>query len=186
MPVLKNARHERFCQLLATGKTITAAFAEAGFAPNDANASRTRALPYIDARVREIMEAAAARAEITAERVLAELGLVAFANMADYMQAGTDGDPYLDFSRLTRDHAAALAEVTVEDFKDGRGEDGRDVRRVKFKLHDKLSALEKIGKHLGMFKDKVEVTGKDGGPMETSVTADPRLLEIVARFGGGK
>jgi hypothetical protein len=34
---------------------------------------------------------------------------------------------------LTRDQAAALVEVTVEDFKDGRGENSRDVRRVKFK-----------------------------------------------------
>jgi phage terminase small subunit len=38
------------------------------------------------------------------------------------MKVGRDGDPILDFSALTRDHAAALVEVTVEDFRDGRGE----------------------------------------------------------------
>jgi hypothetical protein len=37
------------------------------------------------------------------------------------MRAGQDGDPYLDFSRPTRDQAAALAEVTVEGIVDGRG-----------------------------------------------------------------
>jgi hypothetical protein len=37
---------------------------------------------------------------------------------------------------------AALIEVTVEDFLVGRREDAREVRRVKFKLADKIHALE--------------------------------------------
>ena len=47
-----------------------------------------------------------------------------------------------------------LAEVTVEDFVDGRGEDARAVKRVKFKLHDKRAALVDLGRHLGMFDAK--------------------------------
>jgi phage terminase small subunit len=61
--------------------------------------------------------------------------------MADYMKSTPTGDPYLDFSALSRDQTAALSEVTVEDFLDGRGEGARSVRRVKFKLHDKRAAL---------------------------------------------
>ncbi len=53
---------------------------------------------------------------------------------------------------LTR--AAALQEVTVEDFTEGRGEDKRDVRRVKFKLYDKRAALVDLGRHLGMFPNQ--------------------------------
>jgi phage terminase small subunit len=34
---------------------------------------------------------------------------------------------------------------------DGRGEDAREVKRVKLKLSDKQAALEKLGKHLGMW-----------------------------------
>jgi phage terminase small subunit len=33
--------------------------------------------------------------------------------VADYMKPGPDGDPYLDFSALTRDQTAAMREVTV-------------------------------------------------------------------------
>jgi hypothetical protein len=47
------------------------------------------------------------------------------ANMADYMKSTPEGDPYLDFSALTRDQTAALSEVTVEDFLDRRGDDAR-------------------------------------------------------------
>jgi hypothetical protein len=64
------------------------------------------------------------------------------------------GDPYLDFSALTRDQTAALSEVTLEDFLDHRGEAARSVRRVKFKLHDKRAALVDLGRHLGLFDTK--------------------------------
>jgi phage terminase small subunit len=99
------------------------------------------------------------RTEITQDRVLVELAKLGFANMADYMRGMTGSDPYLDFSALTRDQAAALQEVTVEDYVDGRGEDVRDVKRVRFKLADKRAALVDIGRHLGMFKERVELSG---------------------------
>lgn len=47
----------------------------------------------------------------------------------------------------------------------------------------RIRALELLGKHVGMWPTKVEVTGKDGGPIEVSdATADARLAAIVARF----
>ena len=75
---------------------------------------------------------------MTADWVVAELYKIAAANMADYMRSTPQGDPYLDFSALSRDQTTALSEVTVDDYVDARGEDAREVKRVKFKLHDKL------------------------------------------------
>lgn len=167
MPVLKNPKHELFAQELAKGKTATEAYVLAGYKANDGNAATLKGNQRISDRVEELLTRAAARVEITKSRVLEELGKIGFSNMLDYMRPGPDGDPTLDFSNLTRDQAAALVEVTVEDFKDGRGEDVRDVRRVKFKLSDKRAALVDIGKHLGMFVDRTEHTGKDGGPIQT-------------------
>ena len=130
------------------------AYATAGYAPYRQNGYKLRRKPDIAARIRELMDRAALRAEVTAERVLRELALIGFANMKDYARIGEDGDPYLDFSGLTRDQAAAIVEMIVEDFKDGRGKDARDVRRVRFKLADKKGALVDIGRHLGMFRDR--------------------------------
>lgn len=47
-----------------------------------------------------------------------------------------------------------------------------------------LRALELIGKHLGMFVERQELTGKDGGPIETADTTDARaeLLGRIRRF----
>jgi len=107
-------------------------------------------------RLAELHARAAQGAVMAAQEVLEELTRLARANMADYMKVGPDGDPVLDWSKLTRDQAAALIEVTVEDFLDGRGEDAREVRRVKFKLAAKIAALELLGKHHKLFVERHE------------------------------
>jgi phage terminase small subunit len=85
------------------------------------------------------------------------------------MRVGPNGDPILDFSGLARDQAAVLAEVTVEEFLDSRTAEvlepqdhggalkrsrGREVRRVKFKLADKIEALELLGKHHKLYVER--------------------------------
>jgi phage terminase small subunit len=87
---------------------------------------------------------------MSATEVLTELSRIGRANMADYMRSTAEGDPYLDFSQLTRDQAAALVEVTVEDFKEGRGPEARDIRRVKFRLASKNDALQQLAKFHGL------------------------------------
>lgn len=162
-----NPNQRRFVQEYLVDLNATQAAIRAGYSAKTAYVQGSRLLANVKVQA-EIVKAQtkiAAKLEITAEKVLKELALIGFCNMQDYMRAGPDGDPYLDFSALTREQAAALAEVTVEDFKDGRGEDSRNVRRVKFKLSDKRAALVDIGKHLGMFKDRVEMTGANGGPI---------------------
>lgn len=161
-------KQERFVAEYLIDLNATAAARRAGYSAKTAEQQGPRLLgnvavaQAIGRRQAKIAE----KLEVTQERVVAELAKLGFANMADYMRAGPDGDPFLDFSALTRDQAAALTEVTVDDFVDGRGEDARAVRRVKFKLADKRAALVDLGKHLGMFTDKVTLTGPDGGPLQ--------------------
>jgi phage terminase small subunit len=124
--------------------------------------SKSKVKRHVFEAIQTAQEARSSRTGIQADAVLAELAKIGFANMADYMGSTPGGDPYLDFSRLSRDQAAALQEVTVEDFTDGRGEDARNVRRVKFKLCDKRAALVDLGRHLGLFKDRIEHSGPDG------------------------
>ncbi|HEV2303168.1 MAG TPA: terminase small subunit [Stellaceae bacterium] len=166
-------KQQRFVEEFIVDYNGTQAAIRAGYSKRSANeqAARLLAKDSVAAAVAGAREAQSKRTEITADAVLAELVKLGFANMADYMKVGPHGDPYLDFSALTRDQAAALQEVTVEDFVDGRGEDARDVRRVKFKLADKRAALVDLGRHLGMFPSKVEMTGKDGAPVIIQISA---------------
>jgi phage terminase small subunit len=177
------AKQQRFVDEYLIDLNATQAAIRAGYSEKTAYSIGNENLskPEIAKAIEGAQIALAKRTEITADRVLTELGKLGFSNMQDYMRAGADGDPYLDFSNLTREQAAALAEVTVEDFKDGRGEDARDVRRVKFKLTDKRAALVDIGKHLGMFKDQVEHTGPDGRPIELKHTVE--VFFVAAKAG---
>jgi len=186
MPILRNNRHEAFARAIVEGSSGRAAYGAAGYRAKgvvaDANASRLLTNAKVSARIAELKGLAAQASTVEATRVLTELAKLAFANMADYMRVGPGGDPVLDFSKLTRDQAAALVEVTVEDYLDGRGEDARQVRRVKFKLASKLVALELLGKHLGLFKDRVEHTGKDGGPVEVKHYTDIEAARWIGRL----
>lgn len=173
-------KQQRFVDAYLIDPNATKAAIAAGYSEKTAEQYGHQLLKKTSV-AKAVADAQAKRAEkagITAERVLAELALIGFANMADYLRVTGEGDPFVDLSAMTREQAAAISEVTVEDFKDGRGEDARDVRRVKFKLADKKGALVDIGRHLGMFKEQLDV----------NLTGD--LAEIIAarraRVAGGK
>lgn len=167
-----NAKQARFVEEYLVDLNATQAAIRAGYSEKTAQAQSSRMLTnvIVAKAIAEQQAKRSERTEVTQDSVVQELAKIGFANMKDYMRVGADGDPYLDFSELTRDQAAALIEVTVEDFKDGRGDDGRDVRRVKFKLADKKGALVDLGKHLGMFTNKHEHSGPNGAaiPVETT------------------
>lgn len=65
MPVLDNARHERFAQELAKGASQVEAYGLAGYEPVEANASRLIRNDKVAARVAELKAAAAERAVVT-------------------------------------------------------------------------------------------------------------------------
>lgn len=154
-----NLKQQRFVSEYLIDLNATQAAIRAGYSEKTAKQIGSRLLSHVDvaAAIAEGQTKIAAKHGVTAERVVAELALIGFSNMHDYIRIGPDGDPYTDFSALTREQAAAIGEVTVEDFKDGRGDDARDVRKVRFKLSDKRAALVDLGKHLGMFTERVAV-----------------------------
>jgi hypothetical protein len=50
---------------------------------------------------------------------------------------------------------------------------------IQYVMADRSKALETLGKHLGMFKDKLEVTVKDGQPIQTETTT--RVIIVPAK-----
>jgi phage terminase small subunit len=138
--------------------------------------------PDIAAAIEKAMAERAERTEVTADLVVGELRKIAFANMADYMKSTPEGDPCLDFSGLIRDQTAALSQVTVESGPAGK--------RVTFKLLDKLGALDKLGRHLGIFERKHK---QPDAPVEvdidemrdTVLRALARLHDAQRAEGGG-
>lgn len=179
------AAQEAFCQayVISCNGAACYAMAYAGsrkWAPQirAQKASTLLTIGKIQIRINNLRVRFAERAEkkfeITADRVLQEMAKIGFANMLDYVSVTPEGDAYVNLADLDHTKAAAISEVTVEDFKDGRGDASRDVRRVKFKLHDKAAALHKLGLNLGLFRQGIdgEIGGKGGGPIMVTFTGD--------------
>lgn len=161
MPALKNAKHEAFAQGLAKGLSASDAYASAGYKESRSAASRLSTNVNIEARVAEIVGRGAEKAEVSIERVLKELGRIGF---SDLRRAFDENGRLLRPEEWDDDTAAAIASVEVVTRNIGEGE----VEHVhKIKVWDKNSALEKLAKHLGMFVERHEHTGKDGGPIQT-------------------
>lgn len=149
-----NPRQQRFVEEYLVDLNATKAAERAGYSEKTANpqAARLLAKASIQAAVAVGMEKRSRRVEITQDRVLFELACIGFANMQDFMEVTAEGEEALKkVSALDRQHAAAIAEFTVD--KDGKS---------KLKLADKRASLVDIGRHLGMFPSNVQVTGKDG------------------------
>lgn len=157
------AKERRFVEEYPIDFNATQAAIRAGYSARTARSIGAENLtkPYICAELAKTLEALRAKATKSADDVLAELEHIAFANMQDYISANADGDPTLDFSDLTRGQTAALREVTVETYM-GAGKDAREVKRVKFKLHDKRAALIDLAKYHGLLTGAGKGAGKTG------------------------
>jgi phage terminase small subunit len=73
MPVLSNARHERFVQSVFQGKSVDESYREAGYKSHRQNAHRLITKDDIRARLTELQSIAAKASEVTVASVLAEL-----------------------------------------------------------------------------------------------------------------
>ena len=123
--------------------------------------------PEIKACIDKAMAERSRRTGVNADRVLMELAKVAFVNASDVIDADT---ATVKADALPED-TAAIQSVKVKTF----GEDGLE-REIK--MADKLKALELLGKHLGMFKDKVVLSGS----LETEKT---KLDDLIRQMRGG-
>ena len=79
-------------------------------------------------------------------------------------------------------HPENLFDLGVALERAGKGEEAREVKRVKFKLGDKRGSLVDLLKHLGAYTERHEHTGKDGKPIEieTPPLSDFELARRVA------
>ena len=97
---------------------------------------------YISERMQERQK----RTEVTQDRVIEELAVIAFAKATDFAQIVNGNVVLTDTADLTESQIRAIAGIKEGKFG------------IELKLNDKEKAL---GRHLGMFKDKLEVSGLD-------------------------
>lgn len=159
------ARQRLFCDEYLIDLNATQAAIRAGYSEKYAHTNAAKLLQnttiqeFIEKRKKDRIK----RIEITQDAVLQEIALVAFAVTTDYIKVvereatveidgkmipvlDADGNPVkyrtvepVLTEELTEDQKKALSIVK-------KGRDGFDI-----KTHDKMKALEMLGKHLGLF-----------------------------------
>lgn len=180
-------KQKKFVEEYLIDLNATQAAIRAGYSPKTAEQTASRLLrnvkvqEYIAKRQKELSMST----EITQERVIRELALIAFSNNADYahvieknMKVEVDGtlmdvldengtpvtyrtvEPVLT-EELTEEQKRALAVIK-------KGRDGLEIKSC-----DKVKALELLGKHLGIFTEKIEANVND--------TTRSELSELLAQ-----
>lgn len=160
----------RFVDEYLVDLNATQAAIRAGYSKRTANEQGARLLANVSVKkaVTERMKEREKRTEITQDRVLQELARIAFFDVRKLYNAdGSLKKP----SELDDDAAAVLAGVDVVEMAGGMaagGESGAEhvpLYTKKAKVFDKNTALTLAMRHLGMLKDKTELTGRDGQPL---------------------
>lgn len=137
-----NDRQERFVDEYLVDLNATAAAKRAGYSEKTARSQGQRLLTNVDiqAAIQKCQARLRGKLEITQERVLEELAAIAFANGTDFATINRNGLVRLvPTDDLPEDKKKAVASIK-------EGQYGTEV-----KLHDKVKALELLGKHLGVF-----------------------------------
>lgn len=124
-----------------------------------ANAASSRMLrnvkvqEYISEKQKEIEK----RTEVTQDMVIKELAKIAF---LDIRKLYTENGQLKNVADIDSDTAGAISSLETLEEYEGYGDDREKIGDTqKVKLLDKTKALELLGKHLGMFKEKVTIDG---------------------------
>lgn len=150
-----NPNQLAFIKHYLVSANATEAAIKAGYSKKTAEAQGSRLLRNVkvSALIQRGQQMMAEKLEVKAADVIAELKSIGFANAADYYDF-SDGTPHLDMSNMTRAQSAAIASIKTKTYCEP-GREGR-VEEVEIKFHSKPQALDKLGKHLGLFEDKVK------------------------------
>ncbi len=151
-------KQERFVEEYLIDLNATQAAIRAGYSPKTAQEQASRLLSnvMVQQAIAKAMAERSKRTGINQDRVLRELARIGFAKITDVIDPKTAKIK----EDASEDDLACIQSVKIKPNEFG-------VER-EVKLYDKKSALVDLGKHLGMFKDRVELDAD----MELKITVD--------------
>ena len=168
-----NEKQTRFCQEYVIDLNATQAAIRAGYSKKTAYSQGQRLLKHdeVQEKIQEIKKERGRRCEITQDRVLLEYARLAFFDPRKLFD--DEGNPK-DVSALDDDTAAALAGLDV--VKEIDPDSGVTSYTKKYKVANKLGALDSLAKHLGLLNGQKDNPASADG-QETGVAMLPPIME---------
>jgi phage terminase small subunit len=152
-------KHAAFVREYLVDLNATQAAIRAGFPAKAAasQASRLLRTAKVKAEIDKELSSRAQRVQVTADEVLRELKLIA---QSDPGKLLNEKGYFLPINEMPEEIRRAIASVELT------GDGGQ-----KIKFWDKNTSLANLGKHLKLFTDKVELTGKDGEGLTINIVS---------------
>jgi phage terminase small subunit len=165
-------KRRAFVREYCKDQNATKACIRAGYSKNAAEAigSELLGIPEVRAAVDQELEEMATRAGITKEFILQEMTVLATANLDDFViDEYGNVQPAEGHSRSVMKALQSIKKTTTI------AKDGSKSYHAEIRLWGKTEPLKLMGRHVGIFADRLEHTGKDGKPIET-VTRIERVV----------
>lgn len=189
MAALRNAKHEAvLAAFIADAERVGWRAYRAVYPKSSQRASETawsRLLKSAEFKARHdellaaVMAAAKSKAVMDLSEVLEELSKLGRSNVQRMLVGGDDtAEVVASLRALAAEDAAAIQEIVVDAYVEGAGEDAREVKRVRLKLHDKRGALAELRRHYE--PSKHEHSGKDGAPIKTEEVSATEIGRRIA------
>lgn len=172
-------KQSRFVEEYLIDLNATQAAIRAGYSVKTAKSIGQRLLTFVDVQkaIQGAQKKLSERTKITQERVLQEYARIAF---LDPRKLFDEHGELLPITSLDAEVAAAIGGLDVVISRTGDKSTTEETKKIK--LIDKKGALDSIAKHLGMFTDKVEVTGANGAPVQVATMTFKEYEERARRL----
>ena len=167
----------------------TKAAERSGYSADSAQeiASQLLARPDIRELVAEGQKEIMERTQTFQDNAVAELKIVGFSNLADFLTVKDGGIvEQKPFNELTKEQTKCIKKIkqTVRSSHSADGTILHQTAVIEIELHDKLKALELLGRHLGMFNDTLRLEG--ALPLTISFEVAPPVADIIITRGQGR
>lgn len=184
-------RQAEFCRFIAQGMSAQQAAKDAGYTAQYAK-SKSGALarkPEIIAEVQRLRQRLNERADKSATDVVNEYSTIAFTDRTGFLKPDEDFPGcyvYKSPDELDDDQRAVVEKVTTTWRKVERTINGEKklVERQEFNyvLADKMNALQQMGRHFGIFDDKIKLQLNQQNPFKNA--SPEQLQQLKASFVG--
>jgi phage terminase small subunit len=166
-------KQELFCLEYLTDVNATQSAIRAGYAKRSARAIGQKNMTKHDIkkRILQLMDERKNEVKLEQARVIKEYMDIAFVNIQD---AFDDDGKLLPIKDIPENVARAIGGIDVSVF--GNEDSGIEIIK-KIKLIDKKGSLDSLGKHLGMFIQKVEVKNTDSKVLEMTQMSRDELMK---------
>lgn len=133
--------------------------------------------PEICVLIDQALEAKRQRFMVEEGTLIRTLAHRAFARMGDYISVQKDGTAYVDLSSCTEDQLAAVSELQTEEVTEGRGDDSKEIRKIKIKLHNPDKPAELLMRKLGLLREDTTTVNVMVGLAERLASAKQQFEE---------